>query len=190
MFPHAASNVHNDMRSKDRELKEREQKITQRERFLKQLESEMMLKFPDHAHYIHNNQPETIPTIYAITPTFARPVQKAELTRVSQTFLHVRNFHWIVIEDAKNKTPLVTNFLARCGLQYTHLNIGTPPDYKMADKDPNWLKPRGVLQRNLALQWIRDNLNPNLHKGVVYFADDDNTYDLQLFEEVCMHMSY
>jgi hypothetical protein len=30
--------------------------------------------------------------------------QKAELVRVSQSFLLVPNLHWIVVEDSKNKT--------------------------------------------------------------------------------------
>lgn len=49
------------------------------------------------------------------------------------------------------------------------------------ENDPNWLKPRGVHQRNAGLNWIRKQPS---NTGVVYFADDDNTYDLQLFEEV------
>jgi len=41
-------------------------------------------------------------------------------------------------------------------------------------------KPRGVSNRNRGLQWIRANAT----KGVFYFADDDNTYDIELFDEV------
>ena len=125
-----------------------------------------------------------IPWVFAITPTYARPVQKAELTRLVQAFLHVPNFHWIVIEDATNKTALVSSLLAHSGILHTHLNILTPLEYKMKPKDPNWLKPRGVLQRNVALDWIQRNLDPNRDQGVVYFADDDNTYDLEIFKEV------
>lgn len=127
---------------------------------------------------------QDIPTIYAITPTYARPVQKAELTRLSHTFLLVPNFHWIVVEDAEDETPLVSRFLSRSGLQYTHLVEPTPKDWKIREKEPNWKKPRGVLQRNCALTWIRDNLNADTDKGVVYFADDDNSYSLEIFEEM------
>ena len=38
-------------------------------------------------------------------------------------------------------------------------------------------------QRNTALQWLRDNADPR-KPAVVFFADDDNTYSLELFEEV------
>ena len=41
--------------------------------------------------------------------------------------------------------------------------------------------PRGVSNRNKALEWIYENADDN---GVVYFADDDNTYDLEAFQEV------
>ena len=123
-------------------------------------------------------------TLFLITPTHTRPEQKAELTRLSQTLLHVPNLHWIVVEDEAARTDLVTNFLSECGLNYTHLNVKTPDNFKLQSKDPNWLKPRGVLQRNLALHWLRNNIDIPTQKGVVYFADDDNTYSLKLFEEV------
>ncbi|XP_014229295.1 galactosylgalactosylxylosylprotein 3-beta-glucuronosyltransferase I-like [Trichogramma pretiosum] len=128
-------------------------------------------------------KPNDGPVIYAITPTFTRPVQKAELTRLSQTFLLVPNFHWIVVEDSPKKTPLVTNFLAQSGLRYTHINAPTPSNYKLGKHDPNWKKPRGVEQRNAALRWIRSNLNES-NNGVIFFADDDNTYSRHLFKEV------
>ncbi len=88
------------------------------------------------------------------------------------------------MEDARAKTNLVTRFLKNSGLPFTHLNAETPPEYKLQDEDPNWLKPRGVLQRNKGLEWIRSELDPVKDRGVVYFADDDNTYSLQVFEEV------
>lgn len=131
----------------------------------------------------NKQDPVERPTIYAITPTFARPVQKAELTRLSQTFLHVPNFHWIVVEDAEAKTKLVTRFLENSSLIYTHLAVATPPNYKLGRNDPNWKKPRGVEQRNAALRWLRENLKLN-DKGIVFFADDDNTYSIKLFHEV------
>ena len=40
--------------------------------------------------------------------------------------------------------------------------------------------PRGVSNRNEAMDWIREHVT----EGVVYFADDDNSYDIRLFEEV------
>ena len=54
-----------------------------------------------------------------------------------------------------------------------------------------WHKSRGVEQRNMALRWLRDSAADGLlvggEKGVVYFGDDDNTYDIEIFEEVHVH---
>ena len=41
-------------------------------------------------------------------------------------------------------------------------------------------KPRGVANRSLGLEWVIENRD----EGMVYFADDDNTYDIRLFQEV------
>uniref|UniRef100_A0A3P9IBA7 Galactosylgalactosylxylosylprotein 3-beta-glucuronosyltransferase n=1 Tax=Oryzias latipes TaxID=8090 RepID=A0A3P9IBA7_ORYLA len=137
--------------------------------------------------YIYTRPPSWssgLPVIFAITPTYSRPVQKAELTRLANTFLHVPNLHWIVVEDSKNTSTLVSHLLQSTGLNYTHLHVETPLKFKVTGgKKPN--PPRGTLQRNLALQWLRQTFSVNdSHPGVVYFADDDNTYSLQLFEEM------
>lgn len=52
-----------------------------------------------------------------------------------------------------------------------------PEEYRKKKKGP---KPRGVSNRNRGLEWVRANAKT----GVLYFADDDNTYDLEIFEEV------
>ena len=122
-----------------------------------------------------------LPYIYVVTPTNIRLEQKADLTRLSYTLRHVPNLHWIVIEDSETETPLVKKLLTNCKLPYTHLVASTPEVHKLKVTDPNWLKPRGVPQRNAGIKWLRDNAKK---AGVVYFADDDNTYDLQIFEEV------
>ncbi len=58
---------------------------------------------------------------------------------------------------------------------------------------------RGGQQRNIAIQWLRDGAKQGLLedqnssadvKGVVYFGDDDNTYDVQVFEEVMVVPRY
>ena len=68
--------------------------------------------------------------IYLITPTHNRTEQKADLTRMSHTLLHIHNIHWIVVEDADSPTPLVTNFLNSTGLKYTHLFVKTPKEVR------------------------------------------------------------
>lgn len=57
-----------------------------------------------------------------------------------------------------------------------------PEKYKFR----NGAKPRGVSNRNRGLQWIRANAT----KGVLYFADDDNTYDIALFDEVIHSLDF
>ena len=52
-----------------------------------------------------------------------------------------------------------------------------PMKYRLS-KGP---KPRGVAARNAAMRWIVDNAEA---AGVMYFADDDNAYDLRIFQEV------
>lgn len=53
-----------------------------------------------------------------------------------------------------------------------------PEIYKRKKRGP---KPRGVSNRNKGMEWVRQHGDSN---GVFYFADDDNTYDLELFHEV------
>ncbi|VDK65206.1 unnamed protein product, partial [Cylicostephanus goldi] len=41
---------------------------------------------------------------------------------------------------------------------------------------------QGWTQRNLALQYIRENYSPETD-AVLYFADDDYSYDVRLFDQ-------
>ncbi|XP_015224602.1 PREDICTED: galactosylgalactosylxylosylprotein 3-beta-glucuronosyltransferase 1-like [Cyprinodon variegatus] len=138
--------------------------------------------------YVYRRPPpwsKTLPTLHIITPTYSRPVQKAELTRLANTLLHVPNLHWIVVEDSQSRTVLVSRFLQETGLKYTHLNVETPSNFTPKGDTTSRKIPRGTLQRNLALQWLRETYPVNFSQpGVVYFADDDNTYSLRLFEEM------
>ncbi|XP_035899064.1 galactosylgalactosylxylosylprotein 3-beta-glucuronosyltransferase I [Anopheles stephensi] len=134
------------------------------------------------------------PTIYAVTPTYSRPVQKAELTRLSHIIRLVPNVFWVIVEDAAQTSTLVSNLLKRSGLQDRSVQLfaKTPTNFKLQGKDPNWLKPRGVEQRNEALKWIRNHLKHDamgnggaeLSQSLVYFMDDDNTYSTELFDEI------
>ncbi|CAD6223009.1 GSCOCG00005348001-RA-CDS [Cotesia congregata] len=121
------------------------------------------------------NPSEKIPPLYVITPTYRRPEQIPELIRMSHTLMLVENVNWLVIEDAKVPTKEVTKFLNRTGLRFQHLTAPMPAKYKQK----KGVKPRGVSNRNRGLKWIRANAT----EGVFYFADDDNTYDLDLFTQ-------
>ncbi|VDL95885.1 unnamed protein product [Schistocephalus solidus] len=125
-----------------------------------------------------------LPKIFLITATYNRLEQTAELTRLCHTFLHVPNIHWLVIEDATNISSKVSKLLGRCGVPFTLLHAKTPAAEVQRPEEPRWRHARGVAQRNRGLRWLRENLVQNQDKGVVYMADDDNTYSLQLFDEI------
>ena len=171
--------------------------ITQLQRNLSQLQLQLqhLTKVGSNATHLQNViglrkvGSEDDPTVYVITPTYARWTQKADLTRLCQTLMHVPNLYWIVVEDSEEKTRLVARFLARCKVASTHLNVRTAKQLQRRENEPVWKKSRGVKQRNLAIDWLRESatagkLPGKSKRGVVYFGDDDNTYDIQLFDEV------
>ena len=94
--------------------------------------------------------------------------------------MHVPNVVWIIIEDAPEPTQLVTNLLQRCKVKTVQLHV--------ARKSKSTSKPKGVQQRNAGLTWLREHYNAENCNGVVYFGDDDNKYDLRLFDEVCFRI--
>ncbi|KAL5293485.1 GlcAT-P.2 family protein [Megaselia abdita] len=118
---------------------------------------------------------QKIPPLYIITPTYKRPEQLAEITRLGYTLKHVPNLLWLVIEDSNSLSDLVKTRLKDIGVPYVHLSAPMPEKFK---KSKN--KPRGVSNRNKGLKWVRTNAVD----GVLYFADDDNTYDIQIFEQM------
>lgn len=148
---------------------------------------------PGEAMYTGGSE-QMVPT--PCPPTYLFPcrlVQKAELVRLSQTLSLVPRLHWLLVEDAEGPTPLVSGLLAASGLLFTHLAVLTPKAQRLREGEPGWVRPRGVEQRNRALDWLRSGGGavggekdppPAGTRGVVYFADDDNTYSRELFEEV------
>ncbi|KAL0480768.1 galactosylgalactosylxylosylprotein 3-beta-glucuronosyltransferase [Acrasis kona] len=117
------------------------------------------------------NNVDTSKTLYIITPTHNGYGQIPHLTRLGITLRQVRNIHWLVVEDAPTTNPNIEALLRRSNVKYTYLHAET--DRKST------MQGRGVEQRNCALDYI-SKLNPV--DGLVYFADDDNTYDLELFK--------
>ena len=99
----------------------------------------------------HVNVQPNVP-IYFVTPTYSRREQMAELTRLSQTLLHIKNLVWIIAEDSETCSPLVKRVLGQSGLPYVHLASPMPSIYKK-----EYYKPRGVSSRNAALDWIEEH---------------------------------
>lgn len=133
----------------------------------------------------------SIPSIFVITPTHACNTQKVDLTSLCQTLSHVPKLTWIVIEDSAKRTNLVSNLLKRCMVESIHLNTATSDKYKSSLPWPLykvWGTVRGVEQRNAGLRWVKEQHHRYNSSGVVYFADDDNKFDLRIFSEVCLTM--
>ena len=170
-------------------LVERELELSYNIQRVKELEQNLREALTHRAKYILNQ-----PLIFVITPTYKRWTQKADLTQLCQTLSHISNLRWIVIEDSEDKTSLVTSLLSRCPVNSTHLNFRTSLSLlnivnSTENKKPQVKKPRGIEQRNAALKWLRRQYRHGEVKGVVYFADDDNTYDLRVFDEVKIKIS-
>ncbi|XP_009398588.2 probable beta-1,4-xylosyltransferase IRX9H [Musa acuminata AAA Group] len=121
-----------------------------------------------------NDHPEPTPKrklLIVVTPTYNRAFQSYYLTRLGQTLRLVPPpLLWIVVE--MNSASMETaEILMGTGAMYRHL---------VCKKNSTNIKDRGVLQRNTALEHIeRHRLD-----GIVYFADDDNIYSLELFERL------
>lgn len=114
--------------------------------------------------------------ILVVTPTYRREMQMASMTNIMQTLCLVPPpVHWIVIEDSERKSDRIKRLLKRSGLEYTHLAIISP------ERDPSVWDTKAARQRSYALQYIRLRFYQEKN-ALIYFADDDNIYDVRLFD--------
>ncbi|KAK7410422.1 hypothetical protein VNO78_01195 [Psophocarpus tetragonolobus] len=107
--------------------------------------------------------------LIVVTPTYGRAFQAYFLNRLGQVLRLVPPpVVWIVVE--MNAASMETaEVLRKTGVMYRHL---------VCNRNSTDVKDRGVHQRNTALEHIeRHRLD-----GIVYFADDDNVYSLELFD--------
>lgn len=106
-----------------------------------------------------------------VTPTYNRLFQAYYLNRLAQVIALVENpVLWIVVEMS-GLTDETASLLRKSGVMYRHL---------VCNKNMSDVKDRGVYQRNAALEHIeRHKLD-----GIVYFADDDNIYSVELFRRL------
>lgn len=136
--------------------------VTPRERIL-QIQT-------DHGFPINNK-----PIIYFITPTIHRRTQMADLTRLGQTLLLDQRggIYWILVEDGTYCTERLRYLLIRLGIPFAHVHVPSPTTQQK-------IAPRGVVQRNKGLEITRQiGL-----RGVIYFGDDDNAYDMRIFDNL------
>nr|CAD7269111.1 unnamed protein product [Timema shepardi] len=89
--------------------------------------------------------------------------------------MHIVNLHWIIADDVPTCNTMIGKLLNKFGIPFTHIASPMPDVYRKSS-----VVPRGVANRRAALGWIRKNI----HSGVLYFGDDDNTFDLELFDEI------
>ncbi|XP_050213475.1 probable beta-1,4-xylosyltransferase IRX9H [Mercurialis annua] len=124
-------------------------------------------------NFINANQNSVSPMkqLIVITPTYNRAMQGYFLNRLGQLLKLVKPpLLWIVVE-MKTASFETADVLRKTGVMYRHL---------VCDKNLTNVKDRGVYQRNTALEHIeRHKLD-----GIVYFADDDNVYSIELFESL------
>jgi len=124
--------------------------------------------------------------IYFVSPTYKRTSQMVDLNRLQQTLklasiMNHERIYWIIVEDSPWCTKRVRDLLESSGLDYAHDAVLTPKGVPvLTSKGAKGAGHRGVAQRNLALRII-SSIGA---EGVVYFGDDDNAYNTQLFSEL------
>ncbi|KAH6935560.1 hypothetical protein HPB50_006799 [Hyalomma asiaticum] len=116
------------------------------------------------------------PTVYVVTPTYRRANQAPDMVRLSQALMLAKvPIFWVVVEDAERPSALVRNIMSRSVLPGVQLFSRTPPEFRKQ------IYGRGVTPRMKAIRWLRANA---VLPSVLYFADDDNSYDHRLFAQV------
>lgn len=57
------------------------------------------------------NKTTDLKMIYYVTPTYPRPEQVPELTRLAHTLMHVPRIHWIIADDQPHCSDIVSDIL-------------------------------------------------------------------------------
>ncbi|GMJ02538.1 IRREGULAR XYLEM 9-LIKE, IRREGULAR XYLEM 9 Homolog [Hibiscus trionum] len=114
---------------------------------------------------------EPLKQLIVVTPTYNRAFQAYFLNRLGQVLRLVKPpLVWIVVEE-KTVSLETAEILRKTGVMYRHV---------VSTHNSSNVKDRGVHQRNAALEHMeRHKLD-----GIVFFADDDNVYTLELFESL------
>ncbi|KAJ7523971.1 hypothetical protein O6H91_18G071100 [Diphasiastrum complanatum] len=129
------------------------------------LRSKLMVTPTTNGNQVHKK------LLIVITPTYPRPFQALYLTRLAHTLKLVpAPLLWLVVETPVQSLETAA-LLRNTGVMYRHL---------VCTKNLSNLKDRGIHQRNAAL----DHIERHQLDGIVYFADDDNVYTLELFEQL------
>jgi len=104
-----------------------------------------------------------------ITPTYRRPEEMAEMTRLAQTLaLSEGPVHWIVAVDSSQCDAAVESFLSRVFghgpsslnslVRYTLISAPMPLRFRDPERVKRFGLPRGVAGRRAALKWLKRHL--------------------------------
>lgn len=105
--------------------------------------------------------------IIIITCTYHRIYRLDYIVYMSKLLTQLSNYTWIVVEDNHDIDHNVKKILDYYNLNYIYHSHGPT-------------KSGGNAQRNYALTLIKQNQL----SGIVYNADDDNIYDIDIFSEI------
>lgn len=120
--------------------------------------------------------------LIVVTPTYRRLTQLPDAVRLKQALLLVPNVVWIVIEDSECRHEDVYSYIRDFPrLIYVNRKLRAASSQASSPRGPTGFN-KGAEQRNLAIHLLGgEQLKGVLGAGsVVYFADDDNTYNSQL----------
>ncbi|RLN22696.1 putative glucuronosyltransferase [Panicum miliaceum] len=138
------------------------------------------------------------PTLIIVTPTRARPLQAYHLHRLAHTLRLVpAPLLWLVVERGA-ATRETAALLRGCGVMYRHLaspdgdaRRGPGRPAERPRETAALLRGCGVMYRHLASPDGdarrgpgRDHIEQHSIHGLVYFADEDNVYSLDLFQQL------
>ena len=118
--------------------------------------------------------------MYVIMPTYKRAIQRSLLVMQIQVLSKASGIHLILSEESPRKTVWIRYLLLRSNMHYSHIACH-PLTYVCTTCSKADARPKGLSGRNCALDWLKNN---KIMTGIIYFADDDNFYDIKLFNEV------
>lgn len=135
--------------------------------------------FQDKRSYIQDKRREDwndLPIIYFITSTYPWRERTPKLLKLGYTLQHVPRLHWIVTDLYPNCNQHLSAFLHKFHIPFTHLSNHLVDGFYEGK-----FEPQGFEEKEAGIQWLRTR---NITLGILYFGNDDNTYDLKLFQEI------
>jgi len=135
------------------------------------------------------------PIVWIVTPTYCRKEQLADLTQTAEALYPARKFvRWLIYDEFETNCTKPEKNIQRIrehlsAFQISFVVTRTKPFVRKnasprVKKNPKRWKGKGIMARRGGIEFLRKSGAP----GVVYFADDDNTYDSDIFFQVTLDM--